>query len=247
MNPPSSSSRLPSATRSLPALAAVAVIGTVVIAGVAGGFGGNGGDDPQTASTTATSSTTTVPATQPIATESTEAPIVTTHLDQPLGFGMAGSDVETLQTRLKELGFEPGPIDGQFGNLTRMAVWAYEKLVLQVPRDEARGIVTDEVWQSMQRPIRIEPRRWHSEGQTTRNHTEVYLPEQVIAFFVDDEVALISHISSGDGQEWREIVTIDVGEFGNVNGTEPIVRREIGRSVTPGRDLQIRSDGRRSA
>ena len=49
---PTSPSRLPSATRSLPALAAVAVIGTVVIAGVAGGFGGSdGGDDPQSAST----------------------------------------------------------------------------------------------------------------------------------------------------------------------------------------------------
>jgi L,D-transpeptidase catalytic domain/Putative peptidoglycan binding domain len=236
VNPSTSSSRVPSATRSLPALAAVAIIGTVVIAGVAGGFGGDGGgDDQQSASTSAaTSSTSTVPATQPIAIESTGAPLVTTHLDQPLGFGMAGSSVERLQTRLKELGFEPGPIDGQFGNLTRMAVWAYEKLVLQVPRAEARGIVTDEIWQHMQQPIRIEPRRWHSKGQTTRSHTEVYLPEQVVAFFVDDEVVLISHISSGDGQEWKEVVTIDPGEFNNENGTEPLVRREIGVSQTPG-------------
>ena len=235
MNPSTSSSRLPSATRSLPALAAVAVIGTVVIAGVAaGGFGDDGGNDPQSAATSATSSTSTVPATQPIVIESTETPIVTTHLDQPLGYGMAGGDVERLQTRLEELGFELGEIDGQFGNLTQMAVWAYEKLVLQVPRDEARGVVTDEMWQHMQQPIRIEPRRWHSKGEATRNHTEVYLPEQVVAFFVDDEVALISHMSSGDGQEWREVVTIDLGEFGNENGTEPLVRREIGVSLTPG-------------
>jgi L,D-transpeptidase catalytic domain/Putative peptidoglycan binding domain len=233
VNPSTSSPRLPSATRSLPALAAVAVIGTVVIAGVAGGFGGDD-DDPQTASTSLSSTTSTVPATQPIATESTQAPLVTTHLDQPLGFGMAGESVERLQTRLKELGFEPGPIDGQFGNLTRMAVWAYEKLVLQVPRDDARGIVTDEIWQHMQRPIRIDPRRWHSKDEATRNHTEIYLPEQVVAFFVDDEVALISHISSGDGQEWKEVVTIDPGEFQNEHGTEPLVRREIGKSITPG-------------
>ncbi len=235
MNPSTSSSRLPSATRSLPALAAVAVIGTVVIAGVAaGGFGDDGGNDPQPAATSATSSTSTVPATQPIVIESTETPIVTTHLDQPLGYGMAGGDVERLQTRLEELGFELGEIDGQFGNLTRMAVWAYEKLVLQVPRDEARAVVTDEIWQHMQQPIRIEPRRWHSKGEATRNHTEVYLPEQVAAFFVDDEVALISHISSGDGKEWREVVTIDPGELNNENGTEPLVRREIGVSLTPG-------------
>jgi hypothetical protein len=44
---------------------------------------------------------------------------------------------------------------------------------------------------------------------------------------------MIVHISSGDGQEWREVVTIDPGEWNNP-GTEPIVRREIGVSVTPG-------------
>ena len=128
---------------------------------------------------------------------------MTTHLDEPLGFGMAGSSVERLQTRLKELGFEPVRSTASSATSTRMAVWAYEKLVLQVPRDEARGIVTDEIWQHMQQPIRIEPRRWHSEGQTTPNHTEVYLPEQVVAFFVDDEVVLISHISSGTGRSGK--------------------------------------------
>ena len=53
-------------------------------------------------------------------------------------------------------------------------------------------------------------------------------------FFQDDEVALISHMSSGTGEEWKEEVTIDVGEYGNENGTEPLVRGEIGVSVTPG-------------
>jgi hypothetical protein len=47
-------------------------------------------------------------------------------------------------------------------------------------------------------------------------------------------VVLISHISTGDGQEWKEVVTIDPGEFNNENGTEPLVRREIGVSLTPG-------------
>ena len=100
--------------------------------------------------------------------------------------------------------------------------------------DEVTDVVTDEMWQFMQRPIKIEPRRWHSKGQTTRNHTEIYLPQQVVIFFVDDEPALISHMSHGTGQEWREEVRIDPGEFGNENGTEPLVRGEIGVSVTPG-------------
>jgi hypothetical protein len=56
----------------------------------------------------------------------------------------------------------------------------------------------------------------------------------VVVFFRDDEVALISHMSSGTGQEWKEEVTIDVGEYGNEHGTEPLVRGEIGWSITPG-------------
>jgi peptidoglycan hydrolase-like protein with peptidoglycan-binding domain len=169
-----------------------------------------------------------------VATESTEVSIETTHLSMPLGRGMAGGEVEQVQTRLDELGFFVGPIDGQYGSLTEKAVWAFEKLVMQVPRTEATGIVTDEMWQFMQQPIQIRPRRSYAAGEATERHVEIYLPEQVVAFFIDDEPVLISHMSSGTGEEWKEIVTIDPGEIGNENGTEPLERREIGVSVTPG-------------
>jgi len=226
------------AARYLPAFAAVAVVGAVVIAGVAGGLGG--GEDAESgrsslpSSSVAPTSAGVPPSTQAVVVETTDAPLVTTSLGQPLGYGSAGEDVLALQERLTELAFFVGPIDGQFGSLTQKAVWAFEKLVMLVPRDEATGVVTDEMWQQMQRPMRIEPRRWNSKGQTTVNHTEVYLPEQVVVFFQDDEPVVISHMSSGTGEEWREEVTIDVGEYGNQDGTEPLVRGEIGVSVTPG-------------
>ncbi len=241
MNP--SSRRNPSSQHSparfLPAVAAAAVVGAVVIAGVAGGLGGDNGRQTTPSITNASlapSSTIGLPpSTQAIVVETTEAPLVTTHIDQPIAYGSAGESVRRRPgTALTELGFFVGPIDGQFGNLTKMATWAFEKLVMQVPRDEATGVVTDEMWQLMQQPMRVDPRRWHSEGQTTKNHIEIYLPEQVVVFFEDDEAVLISHMSSGTGQEWREEVTIDVGEYGNENGTEPIVRGEIGISATPG-------------
>ena len=227
-----------SAARYVPAFAAAAVVGAVVIAGVAGGVGGDSGDAKPTVTnstnlTFAPSRIGLPPSTQAIVTEPTEAPLVTTGLSQPLAYGSAGDSVRALQERLTELGFFVGPIDGQFGNLTKMAVWAFEKLVIQVPRDEATGVVTDDMWQQMQQPMRIEPRRGHADGETTENHTEVYLPEQVVVFFVDDEVVLISHMSSGTGEEWKEEVTIDVGEYGN-DTDEPIVRGEIGVSITPG-------------
>jgi len=154
-----------------------------------------------------------------------------TQLGEPLGFGSSGDAVRALQERLTELGFAPGPIDGQFGNLTQAAVWAFEKLVLQVPRSTATGVVTNEMWQFMQQPMEIRPRR---PDAASANHTEVYLPEQVVAMFVDDRPVLISHMSSGSGEVWREEVTIDIGEYGNESGTTPLVRGEIGWSDTPG-------------
>ncbi len=44
-----------------------------------------------------------------------------------LQFGSEGSDVIRLQTRLKEKGFDPGDIDGDFGDNTRAAVVAFQR------------------------------------------------------------------------------------------------------------------------
>jgi peptidoglycan hydrolase-like protein with peptidoglycan-binding domain len=41
--------------------------------------------------------------------------------------GMRGDDVRTLQRRLKALGYDPGPVDGVFGDLTLSAVLKYQK------------------------------------------------------------------------------------------------------------------------
>ncbi len=213
-------------------MAASALLGTVVVAGAAGGFGG---DDPGTATTALTTAPGQVvvasTSASAVVTDPTIAPAVKTDLSVPLSKGNTGPEVERLQQRLKQLGFDPGPVDGQFGDLTRAAVWAFEKLVLQTPRIEATGRVTNEMWHRMQDPLVIMPRR---PDATSANHTEVYLPEQVVAFFVDDRPALITHMSSGTGEQWCEEVTISPGEYGNENGTEPLKRGECGISNTPG-------------
>jgi peptidoglycan hydrolase-like protein with peptidoglycan-binding domain len=207
------------------------LLGTVVVAGAAGGFGRD--DDPPSSAARASatglvvaSSTTPVVVTDP-----TTVVAPKTDLVVPLSKGNTGSEVERLQARLKELGFDPGPIDGQFGDLTRAAVWAFEKLVLQTPRSEATGRVTNDMWQRMQDPLVVMPRRPEA---ATANHTEIYLPEQVVIFFVEDRPALISHMSSGTGEQWCEEVTISPGEYGNEDGTEPLKRGECGISNTPG-------------
>ncbi|NET35465.1 MAG: hypothetical protein F6K19_26150 [Cyanothece sp. SIO1E1] len=45
---------------------------------------------------------------------------------RPLFPGDRGPEVENLQTRLREEGFDPGPIDGAFGDQTSLAVQAFQ-------------------------------------------------------------------------------------------------------------------------
>jgi hypothetical protein len=227
-------SPLPSspAARWLPAVGAAALLGTVVVAGVALG----GGDSSESVDTTTTSivapeTTIPIPESVPvIETVQTSSPIVKTQLDRTLAKGMVGDDVKQVQERLAALGFVPGPADGVFGDETRRAVWAYEKLVLEVPSNSPTGQVTAEMWDEMQDPFVIQPRR----PNATPNHTEVYLPEQVLAVFHNDVPVMITHMSSGDNEEWCEEVTISPGEYGNKDGEEDLVRGECGVSFTPG-------------
>jgi len=219
----------PETRKWMPAAAAAGVLAIVVVAGVAlGGGGGDGGSSAPSASldTVTFSSLASV---SPIEVVETSAPVVKTQLDRSLAKGMAGGDVTEVQRRLTDLGFWPGPVDGYFGDETRRSVWAYEKLVLGVAYDEPTGQVTSEMWDDMQDPFVIQPRRPNS----TPNHTEVYLPEQVIAVFHDDVAVFVSHMSSGDNEDWCEEVTISAGEYNNP-GDEPLVRGECGRSITPG-------------
>ena len=218
----------PEARKWLPAAAAAGVLAIVVVAGMA-----LGGDDPSASD--APSGTiegiagSSPPSVAVIETIETSSPVVKTQLTRTLAKGMAGDDVADLQQRLTDLGFWPGPVDGYFGDETRRSVWAYEKLVLGVEYDQPTGQVTAAMWEEMQDPFAIQPRR----PDSTPQHTEIYLPEQVIAVFHDDRAVFISHMSSGDNEEWCEEVTISPGEWNNP-GDEPLVRGECGRSITPG-------------
>jgi hypothetical protein len=144
-------------------------------------------------------------------------------LRHDLGLEMTNRDVEVLQTRLHDLAFDPGPIDGYFGEATLRAVWAFEKLVMDVPRAEASGIVTPGTWAALHHDVAIRPRRTPGGA-----HLEVYLPEQVAVLFTGDSARLVSHVSSGQGIEWCDEVTVD-----NDDGTHETIGI-CGLSITPG-------------
>lgn len=149
---------------------------------------------------------------------STGTAIDSTALRDDVTPGSVSDDVAAVQARLIELGFDPGPVDGYHGDATLRAIWAYQKLVAGIDRTEITGVVTPSDWEQMRTITPPRPRR---STKAQANHTEIYLPEQVIAIFHRDRPVLISHMSSGaldqNGQpaEWCEVVTIDTDERGN--------------------------------
>ena len=234
----------PSATRSwLPVIAASLVLALVIGIGVFAG----GGDHNADANATSPASDSTIdqapePATTNAAVTSVEQPAtpVVGPLASPLAMGSAGDDVRRVQERLTELGFQPGPADGQFGSGTQQAVWAYKKLVGNFAWEDFaqlddQTVVTNELWQQMSQPsVRFAPRR-----PGTGTHVEIYLPQQVMAVFRDDQPIFISHISSGelrpDGQPatFCETATYDTDENGNPY-PEPVTKQVCAESKSPG-------------
>lgn len=160
--------------------------------------------------------------------ESSIAPLITVPLTRTLKSGMKGDDVMRVQQRLAELRFDPGPIDGVFGQNTLQAVWAFEKLIMAVPRKLATGVITPSTWTIMQSDLRVKPRR----TTDTKTHVEIYLPEQVLVVFKDGAPILITHISSGSNEPWCQEVTIDPGEDGN-HTSEQIKTGICGEAITP--------------
>ena len=158
----------------------------------------------------------------------TENSVPKVPLTRRLREGVKGDDVLRLQERLSQLKFDPGPLDGDFGQATKQAVWAFEKLVLKTPRKQATGVVTPEMWDVMQSTVQVTPRR----DADSPSHVEIYLPEQVMVVFKETEVMLITHISSGSNEPWCEEVTIDPGEDGN-NTMQQIKIGLCGEAVTP--------------
>ena len=203
-----------------PAVAAGAILSAVVLIGVVSSDGSSSDNG-------VTESTTTI---AQVVTPSSTAPVNKLPLTQTYGRGAAGPEIKLIQDRLIELKFDPGIADGAFGERTQQAVWAFEKLVMGVPRDQVTGKVTPEMWSRMQDPLQILPRR----PDSTPDHTEIYLPEQVLIVFNADVPVLVTHISSGDNEEWCEEVTISPGEQDNENGTEPLKKGVCGLSWTPG-------------
>jgi hypothetical protein len=218
----------------MPVLAAGAVLAVVVFAGFSGGDDSSGPNPSKPNPGAVHGSGLTVP-------DSTPDPVVTkpdpgvkkTQLSRTLRKGMSGDDVKALQQRLHELKFDPGPIDGQFGGGTQQSVWAFEGIAKGLRNTSQTGQVTDEMWQVLQDDIKFQPRR---PGKGT--HMEIYLDLQAAIVFTDDTPTLLTHISSGTGARWCDIVTYNTDQYGQPLDP-PVERDECGISKTPGGVFQF--------
>jgi peptidoglycan hydrolase-like protein with peptidoglycan-binding domain len=112
--------------------------------------------------------------------------------------GMAGTAVRTLQRRLAQLHYYPGPVNGRFGTDTLEAVWAFKE-VQGLPTAAAADDVGPDMQQALARP-RL-PQVLVPGGGGTR--IEVNLAAEVLVLYAHSQVQLITHISAGGGYYYR--------------------------------------------
>jgi peptidoglycan hydrolase-like protein with peptidoglycan-binding domain len=105
--------------------------------------------------------------------------------------GARGAEVKVLQERLRGLHYDPGAVDGKYGQTTQMALWAFQK----VNRLKRTGNVGTRVWTALDAPRA--PRPLVKRGADER--VEIDLRRQLLYVYKGGETALISHISSGGG------------------------------------------------
>jgi peptidoglycan hydrolase-like protein with peptidoglycan-binding domain len=160
--------------------------------------GGPPTTEPSTTTTTAPTTTTTAPTTTTTApTTTTTAPTTTTTTAPPdaaadgtLELEESGPAVVALQQRLTELGYWLGEGDGTYGQLTRQAVMAFQK-VEGLSRDGVAGPITQQRLATASRPA---PRGGHG--------IEIDLERQVLFIVEGGRVTWAINTSTGNGEAY---------------------------------------------
>jgi Putative peptidoglycan binding domain/L,D-transpeptidase catalytic domain len=174
-------------------------------------------------------------------TTTTEAAPTTTIAKVPLGRtlqnGDKGDDVKMVQERLNAMKFDVGTADGIFGDNTRAAVWAFQdyfRNTATTPKRNADGKVTPELWDKIQDPIVFVD----TAKSNTARHANIYLPAQLMVVWNGPQLELITHVSTGSGQEWcaqPKNVPAWPGATTTTNAVAGDRSQKIcGKSITPG-------------
>lgn len=111
------------------------------------------------------------------------------------GVGYSGPEVANIQARLKSLAYDPGPIDGTFGEPLQFALYAFQK----VNNLTSTGTVGPEVRAALANPAAPPIGPLASDP----NGVAIDLSRQLLFVVRDANVVLISHISSGGGYQYN--------------------------------------------
>ena len=181
-------------------LALAVVVAVLAVGGVAFAIGSGGAHEhvslPEATVTTPTTATATTTTTT-IATSTTAGakPVTGPRPDDGvLERGDRGPDVEKLQRRLAELHFDAGVPDGSFGLATMYAVEGFQNLAGM----RADGKVGPQVAAALANPPAVVP--LVPDGEPTR--VEVDKARQLLFVWTNNELRLISHISTGSGKKY---------------------------------------------
>jgi peptidoglycan hydrolase-like protein with peptidoglycan-binding domain len=152
----------------------------------------------------------------------------------PLAFN---DDVKRLQQRLNELKFYVGEPDGYYGDTTRAQVWAYQKFVLGLTGEAVSGAVSPEMWEQMSVAPKIDDPR----PAATATHINIFLESQILTMFVDGQLALVTHVSTGSNEDWCAIPRNTPAWPGATTTTNAVGRKQrvCGKAVTPGGVFEV--------
>ncbi len=187
--------------RRWPTIVLVGAVGLATAAGVGvaavkAGDGGAASADR----IVATSSSTTTSSTAPTTTTTTlpalvqPPPATLPPVTSALGSGSDATVVRAYQQRLADLHFDPGPVDGNYGQATMYAVETVQKMV-GLPRTGRIGPAEAMTLAAFQYPPPLQPT-----GEA--NRTEIDITKQVITLYADYQVRLITTTSTGSGEHY---------------------------------------------
>ena len=108
---------------------------------------------------------------------------------QVLREGMQGLSTRELQRKLAALGYYPGPVDGQFGIDTLEAVWAFEE-VQGLPGQDTVSSAFEQALNDPRAPQVLD-------AAAGPNRVEVNLSTEVLVLYHNNQIELISHVSTG--------------------------------------------------
>jgi hypothetical protein len=162
-----------------------------------GGGSGSGRDSSASGAESTTTSTPTTTAPPTTAAPSTTVPPPTTTIPGPeadgkLELGESGDAVSALQQRLSSLGYWLGEPDGNYGQLTRQAVMAFQKTE-GLGRDGVAGPDTQGRLAAARRPVA---------RSTSGNLIEIDLTRQILLVVQNGQVRWALNTSTGSGEAY---------------------------------------------